>query len=86
MWESGGDGTHRMFVSTDYGKTWSLMDNPLPYDNKNDVKETDRIGYSPCLVIGSDPSIIYYINTTDVPETGTQRIQFARLKIYEIEK
>ncbi|MBE6607180.1 MAG: hypothetical protein E7633_01300 [Ruminococcaceae bacterium] len=83
MWERDGDGKHRMFVSFDYGKTWELMANPLPYDNKNDTKETDRIGYSPSLVIGADPSVIYYMNTTDVPETGYQRIQFARLKIYE---
>ncbi|MBP3332849.1 MAG: exo-alpha-sialidase [Clostridia bacterium] len=82
MWEKNGNGQHRMFVSFDYGKTWNLMANPLPYDNKNDAKGTDRIGYSPCLVLGSDPSIVYYINTTDTPE-GLQRIQFARLKLYE---
>ena len=82
MWERNGDGKHRIFVSFDYGKTWETIENPLPYDNKNDVKETDRIGYSPSFVIGSDPSVIYYMNTTDTPE-GLQRIQFARLKIVE---
>ena len=82
MWEKNGNGQHRMFVSFDYGKTWETMTNPLPYDNKNDAKGTDRIGYSPCLVLGSDPSIVYYVNTTDTPE-GLQRIQFARLKLYE---
>jgi len=41
------------------------------------------MGYRPCFIVGSDTSVIYYMNTTDVPETGRQRIQFAKLKIFE---
>ncbi|MBE6607189.1 MAG: exo-alpha-sialidase [Ruminococcaceae bacterium] len=80
-WEEGGDGKHRMFVSFDYGKTWETMENPLTYDLENDILNTNRTGHSASLVVGSDPYIIYYMNTTDVPETGRQRIQFAKLKI-----
>ena len=79
--EENGDGTHRMFVSFDYGKTWETMENPLTYDLENDALDTNRIGHSASLVIGSDPSVIYYMNTTDIPETGRQRIQFARFRI-----
>jgi len=81
--ERNGDGTHRIFVSLDYGKTWEAMENPLTYDLGNDVLNTNRMGYRPCFIVGSDTSVIYYMNTTDVPETGRQRIQFAKLKIFE---
>ncbi len=80
--ERNGDG-HKIFVSLDYGKTWDAMENPLPYNQENDVLNTDRMGYRPSFVIGSDTSVIYYMNTTDIPETGRQRIQFARLNIIE---
>ena len=79
--EKNGDGKHRMFVSFDYGRTWDTMENPLPYDLENDALNTNRIGHSAAFFVGSDPSVIYYMNTTDIPETGRQRIQFARLKI-----
>jgi hypothetical protein len=79
--EKNGDGKHRMFVSFDYGRTWDTMENPLPYDLENDALSTNRIGHSAAFFVGSDPSVIYYMNTTDIPETGRQRIQFARLKI-----
>ena len=81
--ERNGDGTHRIFVSLDYGKTWDTMENPLTYNQGNDALNTDRIGHRPSFVLGSDPSVIYYMNPTDIPETGRQRIQFAKLKIAE---
>ncbi|MBE6607183.1 MAG: exo-alpha-sialidase [Ruminococcaceae bacterium] len=80
-WEENGDGTNRVFVSFDYGKTWETIENPLPFDESNDVGDYGAYGRSPCLIVGKDPSIIYYVNTTDVPETGRQRVQFAKLKI-----
>ncbi|MBP3332926.1 MAG: exo-alpha-sialidase [Clostridia bacterium] len=80
-WEENGDGTNRVFVSFDYGKTWETIENPLPFDESNDVGNYGAYGRSPCLIVGKDPSIVYYVNTTDVPETGKQRVQFAKLKI-----
>ncbi len=82
-WEKNGDGTNRVFVSFDYGKTWETIENPLPYDESNDAGNYETYGRSPCLIVGKDPSIIYYVNTTDIPETGKERIQFAKLKIHE---
>ena len=82
-WEEKGDGTNRVFVSFDYGRTWETIENPLPFNEKNDVGNYGAYGRSPCFIVGKDPSIVYYINTTDVPETGKQRIQFAKLKIYD---
>ena len=86
MWESGGDGTHRMFVSTDYGKTWSLMANPLPYSHDKLMHDDNHIGYSPAFFVGKDQSVIYYMNATDYRDShglGVPRMQFARLKLYE---
>ena len=82
-WEENGDGTNRVFVSFDYGKTWETIENPLPFDESNDIGNYGAYGRSPCLIVGKDPSIIYYVNATDVPETGMSRIQFARLNIVE---
>ncbi len=86
MWESGGDGKHRMFVSFDYGKTWELMANPLPYSHDKLMHSDNHIGYSPAFFVGSDPSVIYYMNATDYRDSrgfGIPRMQFARLKLYE---
>lgn len=74
---------NRLFISFDGASTWHTIENPLPYDNTNDALNTNRIGHSPSFIVGSDPSVIYYVNCTDVPETGRQRVQFARLKIYD---
>ncbi|MBE6607182.1 MAG: exo-alpha-sialidase [Ruminococcaceae bacterium] len=83
-WENNKDGkTHHLYVSFDYGKTWETMETPLPYDEYNDTRDTKRIGYSPCLVLGSDTSVVHYVNMTDVPENGMSRIQYAKLNIVD---
>ena len=74
---------HLLFVSFDYGRTWTTMENPLPYDITLDSKDTNRIGHSPVFIAGSDPSVIYYLNTTVNPENGYQMVEFAKLRIYE---
>ncbi|MBP3332845.1 MAG: exo-alpha-sialidase [Clostridia bacterium] len=79
--EFGGDGTNRVFVSFDYGKTWDSIENPLPYDWYGSLDLTDRIGYRPIMVLGSDPSVIHYINITDTPKRRVERAQYARLKV-----
>ncbi len=76
---------HLVFVSFDYGKNWTTMENPLPYDISIAVRGTNRIGHSPSFIVSSDPSVIYYVNTTVIAETGYQRIEFAKMKIYSNE-
>lgn len=44
-------------VSFDYGKTWTNMDNPLPYE----PSDSHRYAYSPGLYTASDGSV-YYVN------------------------
>lgn len=73
----------KLFISFDYGKTWETIDNFLPYNPGNDALDTNRIGHSSAFFVGEDPSVIYYMSCTDTPETGRQRIQFARIRIYE---
>ena len=72
----------RLFISFDKGETWESFENFLPYDPDNDALDTNRIGHSSSFFVGEDPSVIYYMSCTDVPETGRQRIQFARVRIY----
>ena len=73
---------HLLFVSFDYGTTWTTMENPLPYDITISTRGTNRVGHSPSFIVSSDSSVIYYVNTTVVAETGYQRIEFAKMKIY----
>ena len=79
--EINGDGNHRIFVSFDYGETWTTMANPLPYTYGADAIDT-RVGYSPSFALGADGMTVYYLNTTDIPETGKRRMQFVCFKIY----
>ena len=83
-WSS--NGKHDLFVSFDYGKTWSLSPNPLDYklhaDVPNGPESNTRLGYSPSFVVGADGRTVYYVNTTDVPGTDKRRIQFTSFIIY----
>ena len=72
----------RLFISFDKGETWDSFENFLPYEPDNDALDTNRIGHSSSFFVGEDPSVIYYMSCTDVPGTGRQRIQFARVRIY----
>ena len=74
----------KLFVSFDNGSTWETIDNFLPYNPGNDALDTNRIGHSSAFFVGEDPSVIYYMSCTDTPETGRQRIQFAKIRIYGI--
>lgn len=74
---------HLLFVSFDYGRSWTTIENPLPYDITLDAKDTNRIGHSASFTLSSDPSVIYYLNTTVNPENGYQRVECAKIKIYQ---
>ena len=50
-----------MLVSTDYGKTWEKIDNPL---SGTPIKtQFDRIGYRSIFWLGADGKTVYYVNT-----------------------
>jgi hypothetical protein len=82
------DGKHtelnKMYVSYDYGKTWDTIEAPMPYDwfSGKELWDSDAIGYRPIMVLGADPSIIHYVNITDIPDTKKSQLQYARLKVY----
>ena len=76
-----GSGKPGLFISFDYGQSWSVIKNFLPYNPENDVLKTNRIGHRPSFFVSSDPSVIYMMNNTDVPRTGMQRLQFAKIRI-----
>ena len=85
--EFGGDGTIRMFVSKDYGKTWTTMENPLPYDwypsAAAGANGNDSIGYRPIMVLGKDPSVIHLINITEVSYIKGSQAKHIRIKVYD---
>ena len=81
--DTDGGQRHLLFVSFDYGRSFTTIENPLPYDITLDSKATNRIGHSPVFIVGSDPSVIYYLNTTVNATTGYQRVEFAKLRIYQ---
>jgi hypothetical protein len=71
-----------LYISFDYGKTWSTFKNPLPYLRAG-IKDTyGKPGYSAGFWLGADQRTVYYINTTNIGNTGRCRIQFTSFKIY----
>ena len=79
--KSSNDG--RMFISTDYGETWSMVRDPHESDIIN--PEQDRVGYSAGFWVGADGRSIYYINSDNSvknPNTA-QGIFFVKIKIFE---
>ena len=85
--EFGIEGTNRMFVSFDYGKTWDTIEPPLPYDWRTSENAGDNgnkvIGYRPIMVLGSDPSVIHYVNVVESDYVKGSKIQYARLRIFD---
>jgi hypothetical protein len=73
-----------MFVSYDYGKTWTTMENPMPYDWLATAEESgdNLIGYRPIMVLGAD-SIVHLINTTEGTYSGSSRVRHVRIKVYD---
>jgi len=67
-----------LFVSFDYGKTWSTFPNPLPWTPITGGKP----GYSSSFVLGSDNRTVYYVSTTDIPGQNSCRIEFTSFVIY----
>ncbi|MBQ2686493.1 MAG: exo-alpha-sialidase [Clostridia bacterium] len=67
-----------LFVSTDYGNTWEVISNPLPYTKTDD----HRMAYSPGFALGSDGTV-YYVNDVNTESTYSKKadLKIAVLKI-----
>ena len=76
-----------MFVSYDYGKTWSTIEAPMPYDWFTSASAgadgNDSIGYRPIMVLGADPSVIHYVNIVEMDYVKGSKMQYVRLKIFD---
>lgn len=66
-------GNNELFISYDYGKTYSTIATPFRYTNKNGY------GYSPAMIYSENDNCIYYMNTVDYKDALT-KIQFVRMK------
>jgi hypothetical protein len=62
------------FVSFDYGKTFTVMDNPLH------VKGS-RTGYSTGFYVDKEGSL-YYVNNTEYIQSVNDKMLMAKIKIY----
>lgn len=82
QYQNGGVPQNSVFISLDYGKTWDIVENPLPYTPYSGYVTDTMAGYRPIMVLGSDSSVIHYINTTNTPE-DKGIVQYAKLKVYE---
>ncbi|MCQ2479668.1 MAG: glycoside hydrolase [Clostridia bacterium] len=65
-------GNHELFVSYDYGKTYSVIVSPFKY------RDARGFGYSPAMIYSATDKKIYYINSVDYKDDLT-KIQFVRL-------
>ena len=67
-----------LFISTDYGRTWQTIDNPLPYTRTDD----HRFAYSPGFYLGADGTV-YYVNDVNSKISKKADIKLAILKVEE---
>ncbi len=71
-----------MLVSTDYGKTWEKINNPI--SGRPIKPEKDRVGYSPFLWLGADGKTIYYLNSTNPAHDATRcTVACLTITVYE---
>ncbi|MBQ2733760.1 MAG: hypothetical protein IJF74_06350 [Clostridia bacterium] len=78
-------GSTDLFLSFDYGKTWTRTENPLPHTIVEGTTASDRAyyrGYSPSMVVSSDGKTLYYANMVEYPKNENRtQLDFARIKI-----
>jgi hypothetical protein len=65
-----------IFISTDFGKTWYTVDNPLPYEYNHDM----GYGYSPCFAVGEN-GVVYYTNNVNAEYGNRSDMMIAVLEI-----
>jgi hypothetical protein len=79
QYQCGGVPYSCLFVSLDYGTTWDIMENPLPYSNYSSYEPNSLNGYRPIMVLGTDPSVIHYINMT-----SNTAVQYVTLRVNDV--
>ncbi len=73
-----------IFVSTDYGKTWTTIEDPLESDPIRTDGGNDRVGYSAGLWLGADGKTVYYINSENsAQDHKSQVVYMAKLTVYD---
>ena len=70
----GNKGHNELFISHDYGKTYSVMATPFKYSGKR------GFGYSPSMIYSEKDNAVYFENTVDYKD-DLSKIQFVRLGI-----
>ena len=70
----GNKGHNEIFISHDYGKTYSVMATPFKYSGKL------GFGYSPSMIYSEKDNAVYFENTVDYKD-DLSKIQFVRLGI-----
>ena len=68
----GNKGNNELFVSYDYGETYSIIVSPFKYSGAR------GFGYSPSMIYSENDKMIYYANSVDYKE-NLSKIQFVRL-------
>ncbi len=68
-------GNNELFISHDFGKTYSLMATPFKYDSGK-----RGFGYSPALIYSERDNAVYYEDTVDYKDE-LSKIQLVRLEI-----
>ncbi len=73
------------FISRDYGATWSVMENPIPYAFVKNATVSDTgyyRGYSPKLLVSGDGKTLYCLNVTEnIYNENSTELRFARVGI-----
>ncbi|MBE6608639.1 MAG: exo-alpha-sialidase [Ruminococcaceae bacterium] len=72
----GSETPNKILVSNDYGKSFNVIENPLPHSADN------GLGYSASLFFSSDGATLFYANNVD-GKGGKSKIAFAKIKLYE---
>ncbi|MBO4356121.1 MAG: exo-alpha-sialidase [Clostridia bacterium] len=70
----GSNEDNKIFVSYDYGQSFKLIRNPLPYENRA------SLGYHPSFFASNDGSTVFYANAVENGDV-LAKIVFARIRI-----
>lgn len=69
-------------ISTDYGKSFKSIPNPLPYQFDDSIDHS-RCSYSPCIFAADDGHTVYYVNNINSEAVPSEsKMQLMILKIH----
>lgn len=73
------------FISQDYGNTWTVMENPIPYEFVENATVSDTgyyRGYSPKVLVSGDGKTLYCLNVTEnIYNANSTELKFASVSI-----